>query len=78
MATDIGACATKWIEKDLVTRQEVRALSGFGVDRAGKQSIGALNHGVTPIDRVDIGYHALRSLVGEGADEQNQQSRDER
>jgi hypothetical protein len=78
MATDIGACATKWIQKYLVTRQEVRALSGLGVDRPGEQSIGALDHGVTPIDRVDISHDAFRSFVSERANEQNQQSRDER
>lgn len=53
-------------------------MAGFGVDRPGEKNVRPFYHGVTPIDLVDIGHDALRSLVSERADEKNQQRRNER
>jgi hypothetical protein len=78
IAVDILLSTAIWIEKDRVVREEVSALAGFGIDRARENKVGLFDHGVTPIDLLDIGHDALRAVVSERADHEHQQCWDQR
>jgi hypothetical protein len=58
-----------WLEEGLQAGQQIRALSGFGVDGSGEECFGSLDYCVIAIGLTHVGNHASSALVGERPDE---------
>lgn len=69
---DISSSALVWIEKGRFTGEEVRALSGFSVDRAEQECIGCLDDLMTSLDVSYFSNNGARALIGQRAYQKNE------